>query len=122
MRFPSVVVRDDVLQSWLTVSDCSKSRLAAELGVSKGRVSQLLTSREVPSSHLVAKLITLTQLPFDRLFKIIHTSPSPLRGSPQGKVARRGGGKNGHRNGHKNGHKDGPRHNGSVESRRVAYH
>ena len=78
MRFPTVVVRGDVLESWLTVSGCSRSQLAAELGVSRGRVSQLLTSREEPSAHLVAKLIVLTQLPFDRLFRIVHTTSSSL--------------------------------------------
>ena len=74
MRVPTVVIRTDVLESWLTVSDYSKSRLAEELGVSKGRISQLLTSREEPSAHLIAKLLTLTYLPFDRLFRIVHAS------------------------------------------------
>ena len=72
MRLPTVVIRSDVLESWLTVSDYSKSRLADELGVSKGRISQLLTSHEEPSAHLIAKLLTLTYLPFDRLFRIVH--------------------------------------------------
>ena len=72
MRLPTVVVRGDVLTSWLTVSDLTRSRLAAELGVSKGRVSQLLTSREEPSAHLIAKLMILTNLPFDRLFKLVR--------------------------------------------------
>ena len=87
MHLPTVVVRGDVLESWLTVSDCSRSQLAAELGVSRGRVSQLLTSREEPSAHLVAKLITLTQLPFDRLFRIIRETPSPFPGSRSQKKA-----------------------------------
>ena len=78
MRLPTVVVRGDVLTSWLTVSDYSKSRLAAELGVSKGRISQLLTSHEEPSAHLMAKLLLVTHLPFDRLFKVISSQP-PLR-------------------------------------------
>ena len=73
MRLPTVVVRGDILESWITVSDYSRSRLATELGVSKGRVSQLFTSQEEPSAHLIAKLITVTHLPFDRLFKIIRT-------------------------------------------------
>jgi transcriptional regulator with XRE-family HTH domain len=76
MRLPTVVVRGDVLASWLTISDYSRSRLAADLAVSKGRVSQLLTSKEEPSAHLIAKLITLTHLPFDRLFQIVRDLPS----------------------------------------------
>ena len=89
MRLPTVVVRGDILESWITVSDYSRSRLATELGVSKGRISQLLTSREEPSAHLIAKLLTLTHLPFDRLFKIvrtpIHASPIPRpRGNGRG--------------------------------------
>ena len=72
MRLPTVVVRGDVLASWLTVSDVTRSRLAEELGVSRGRISQLLTSQDEPSAHLIAKLIDLTHLPFDRLFKIVH--------------------------------------------------
>ena len=75
MRLPTVVVRGDVLASWLTVSDLTRSRLAAELGVSKGRISQLLTSREEPSAHLIAKLMILTNLRFDRLFKILRDIP-----------------------------------------------
>ena len=74
-RFPTVVVRGDILTSWLAISDYTRSRLASELGVSKGRISQLLTSREEPSAHLIAKLMTLTRLPFDRLFKIVQDLP-----------------------------------------------
>lgn len=70
MRQPTVVVRGDVLSSWLTVSDYTRSRLAAEIGVSRGRVSQLLTSREEPSAHMIAKLLLLTRLPFPRLFLV----------------------------------------------------
>lgn len=70
MRHPTVIVRSDVLSSWLMVSDCTKSKLANELGVSRGRISQLLASHEEPSAHLIAKLLLLTQLPFDRLFTI----------------------------------------------------
>ena len=75
MRHPTVVVRGDVLESWLTVSDWTRSHLAAQLGVSKGRISQLLTSREEPSAHLIAKLLILTQLPFVRLFRIVRDTP-----------------------------------------------
>ncbi|MDP3703539.1 MAG: helix-turn-helix transcriptional regulator [Candidatus Omnitrophota bacterium] len=74
MRLPTVVVRGDILESWITVSDYSRSRLATELGVSKGRVSQLLNTHEEPSAHLIAKLLTLTRLPFDRLFKVVRTA------------------------------------------------
>ena len=73
MRLPTVVVRGDILESWLTVSDYSRSRLATELGVSRGRISQLLNSNEEPSAHLIAKLLTLTHLPFDRLFRVLRT-------------------------------------------------
>ena len=76
MRLPTVVVRGDILASWLTISDYTRSRLAAELGISKGRVSQLLTSQEEPSAHLIAKLMTLTHLPFDRLFQIVREAPA----------------------------------------------
>lgn len=72
MRCPTIVVRSEVLTSWLTVSDYSQSRLAMELGISKGRVSQLLSSHREPSAHLIAKLMSLTHLPFERLFKVIH--------------------------------------------------
>ncbi len=75
MRVPTVVVRGDVLSSWLTVSDCTRSRLAQELGVSKGRISQLLTSQDEPSAHLIAKLNDLTHLPFERLFKLVRDLP-----------------------------------------------
>ena len=76
MRFPTIVVRGDVLASWLTLSDLTQSKLAHDLGVSKGRVSQLLTSMKEPSAHLIAKLLTVTRLPFDRLFKIVSDNAS----------------------------------------------
>lgn len=81
MRLPTVVVRGDILESWLTVSDYSRSRLATELRVSKGRISQLLNSQEEPSAHLIAKLLTLTHLPFDRLFRIIRTHDTTTKTS-----------------------------------------
>ena len=77
VRLPTIVVRGDVLESWLTVSGYTKARLAHELGVSRGRISQLLTSKEEPSAHLVAKLMTLTRIPFERLFKIIREDSRP---------------------------------------------
>ena len=76
MRFPTIVVRGDVLTSWLTVSNYNRSRLARELGISKGRVSQLITSYQEPSVHLVAKLLLLTHLPFERLFTLLRDNPS----------------------------------------------
>ena len=79
MRLPTVVVRGDILASWLTISDYTRSRLAEELGVSKGRISQLLTSQEEPSAHLIAKLMTLTHLPFDRLFQVVRELPPSNR-------------------------------------------
>ena len=75
MRYPTVIVRSEVLSSWLTISGYTKTQLASELGLSKSRVSQLLSSAEEPSAHLIGKLIALTHVPFDRLFKIIHKEP-----------------------------------------------
>lgn len=75
MRLPTIVVRGEVLTSWLTVSGYTRSQLAKELHVSKGRVSQLLSSREEPSAHLIAKLMLLTRLPFDRMFLTVHELP-----------------------------------------------
>ena len=72
MRSPTVIVRGEVLSSWLTVTDYSKSQLATDLDISKGRVSQLLTSHTEPSAHLMAKLLMVTHLPFDRLFRVIR--------------------------------------------------
>ena len=71
-----MVVRGDILASWLTISDYTRSRLAEELNISKGRISQLLNSQEEPSAHLIAKLMILTHLPFDRLFQILRELPS----------------------------------------------
>ena len=76
MRVPTVVVRGDVLMSWLTLSDYTRTRLAKDLGVSTGRISQLLNSTAEPSAHLIAKLMHRTNLPFIRLFKIIHREPT----------------------------------------------
>ena len=67
----TIQVRTDVLHSWLKVMGYTQSRLAGELHVSKGRVSQLLSVKHKPSTHLIAKLMLLTDLPFERLFKVI---------------------------------------------------
>ena len=85
-RFPTVVVRGEVLSSWLTVSDYSKSRLASELGVSKGRVSQLLTSGQEPSAHLIAKLMSVTRLPFERIFRVVREAPVVVEPGVKGHV------------------------------------
>ena len=90
MRLPTVVVRGDILESWLAVSDYSRSRLATELGVSRGRISQLLNSQEEPSAHLIAKLITLTHLPFDRLFRIVRTNDTTAKTSVRSRGNGRG--------------------------------
>ena len=86
MRIPTIMVQTDVLSSWLTLSACTKSQLAYELGISKGRVSQLLSSHHEPSAHLIAKLLVLTHLPFDRLFKVIRDLPPISPGSNHGKL------------------------------------
>ena len=90
MRLPTVVVRGDILESWITVSDYSRSRLATELEVSKGRVSQLIHSQEEPSAHLIAKLLTLTHLPFDRLFRVVRTDGTSAKTSPRSRGNGRG--------------------------------
>lgn len=66
----TVTVRRDVLGSWLKVSGYTGTRLAKELNVSKGRVSQLLNSDQEPSGRLIAGLLHVTNLPFDRLFAV----------------------------------------------------
>ena len=76
MRSPTIVVRGEVLLSWMTVSDYNRSQLARELGVSNGRVSQLLASPQEPSAHLIAKLMLLTHLPFERLFTLLRDASS----------------------------------------------
>ncbi|HEX9785309.1 MAG TPA: helix-turn-helix transcriptional regulator [Opitutaceae bacterium] len=78
-RYPTIVVRGEVLESWLTVSGYTRARLARELHISKGRISQLLNSHEEPSAHLMAKLSMLTRLPFDRLFRILKEAPAGHR-------------------------------------------
>ena len=91
MKYPTVVVRAQVLTSWLTITEYTKSRLASELGVSRGRISQLLTSNEEPSAHLIAKLLALTHLPFDRLFETVREARPPHRRFGNGRMARANG-------------------------------
>lgn len=93
MRYPTVVVSAQVLTSWLTIAEYTRSRLAAELGVSRGRVSQLLTSNEEPSAHLIAKLLALTHLPFDRLFEIVRAARNHEGRPRNGRMAGAVGGK-----------------------------
>ena len=85
-HFPTVLVRSDVLRSWLLVTGWTQSQLANALDISKGRVSQLIGAAEIdPSAHLIAKLMKVTGLPFERLFRIGSERPSrrrPRNGSP----------------------------------------
>lgn len=83
MRVPTIVVRSHVLSSWLVVSGYTQSQFAKKLGISKGRVSQLLTSTEEPSAHLIAKLILVTQLPFDRMFAVLRAVPPRVKPARQ---------------------------------------
>lgn len=77
MRVPTVTIRRQVLESWLVIEDYTKARLAAELHVTRGRVSQLLSGQAEPSAHLIAKLLLLTTLPFHRLFQIVDAPDHP---------------------------------------------
>jgi len=74
VKYPTVTIRTDVLESWLKVCGCTKSHLADELGISKGRISQLLSTQAEPSAHLIAKLLTVTHLPFDRVFRVVRNN------------------------------------------------
>ena len=79
MRLPTIVVRGEILSSWLTVSGYTQAKLARELAVSRGRISQLLGSQQEPSAHLIAKLMMLTRLPFDRLFRLVYEARPAIR-------------------------------------------
>ena len=83
MKLPTIAVRKEMLEAWLRLSDCTKAELARDLGVTKGRVSQLLRVHTEPSAHLMAKLMVLTQLPFDRLFVLKQAAGAarPVRSS-----------------------------------------
>ena len=72
----TITVRREVLRSWLMVSDYTASRMANELNVSRGRISQLLNSDQELSARLIGGLLHLTKLPFDRLFSV-----KPLKGA-----------------------------------------
>lgn len=64
----TVKIRRDVFRSWLKISGYTRSRLAQELDVSRGRISQLLNCNEQPSNRVIAGFLKVTQLPFERLF------------------------------------------------------
>jgi hypothetical protein len=73
MRRSTISVRRDVLRSWLTISDYTRTKMAEELSVSRGRISQLLNSDQEMSARLIAGLLHLTKLPFERLFVVRPT-------------------------------------------------
>lgn len=82
MRLPTIIVRGDVLHSWITLSDCTRTQFAKDLGISTARISQLLNSSKEPSAHLMAKLLDHTRLPFNRLFKITYRKPALQTNKP----------------------------------------
>lgn len=68
---PTLNLRRDVLHAWLHVAGYTQAELARALKISEGRVSQLLHSKkEEPSGRLVAALLSVTNLPFERLFSM----------------------------------------------------
>ena len=81
MKLPTIVVRGNVLLSWMTLSQCTRTQFAKDLKISTARISQLLNSTEEPSAHLMAKLLNHTHLPFTQLFKIIYSTSKPLASS-----------------------------------------
>jgi transcriptional regulator with XRE-family HTH domain len=89
MRLPTITVRREVMQAWLQVSAYTKTRLAEELGVSRGRASQLCGATTEPSAHVMAKLIEVTNLPFDRLFKLVKAKSKRARSRRNGAKVRR---------------------------------
>lgn len=66
----NVTVRRDVFRSWLKISGYTRSRLASEMNLSRGRISQLLNSDEPPSNRIIAGFLRVTHLPFERLFTV----------------------------------------------------
>ena len=79
MNRSTITVRRDVLRSWLMVSDCTRTQMGEELNVSRGRISQLLNSDQELSARLIAGLLHLTKLPFDRLFVVRPVKPTGRR-------------------------------------------
>ncbi len=65
-----VRIRRDIFRSWLKISGYTRSRLADELNISRGRVSQLLNSDQPPSNRVIAGFLAVTRLPFERLFTV----------------------------------------------------
>lgn len=82
----TVTFRRDVFRSWLKISGYTQSRLASELNVSRGRISQLLNSKEAPSNRIIAGFLKVTHLPFERLFAVKQRN----NGGRNGRADRRG--------------------------------
>ena len=76
VQHATVHIRRDVLKAWLELSGVNHVWLANQLHVTKGRISQILHSDVSPSARLIGGLLLVTQLPFDRLFQVVH---SPIR-------------------------------------------
>jgi len=83
MRVPTVVIRGEILESWLRVTAQTRAQLARELSVTRGRISQLLAGDTEPSAHLIAKLLLSTRLPFNCLFQVVKTPADGRAGSPR---------------------------------------
>lgn len=72
MSKAKVLIRRDVLKAWLQLAGVNRTWLAKQLNITKGRVSQLLNADDSPSSPLIASLLLVTNLPFDRLFVVVN--------------------------------------------------
>ena len=73
MKLPTLSLRTEMLEAWLRLAGYTKAQLANRLSVTRGRVSQLFRNQAEPSAHLIAKLLVVTELPFERLFEIRKT-------------------------------------------------
>ena len=75
MSTTRIQLRHEILKTWMQLAGVNNTRLAHQLRVTKGRVSQLLNSDVMPSSRVIGGLLLITKLPFDRLFMVVNGDP-----------------------------------------------
>lgn len=69
-REARVHLRVDALEGWLAMKQWTQTRLAAAMGMTHGQFSHIIHGRAQPGPRFIARLLTVTGMPFETFFEV----------------------------------------------------